>query len=431
MPFLAVSPWQVIFVKPLYFGFFHYGLLMALIIIQVYEDIKNKSLSVHPVFGLFGAFVITAGLSLLLNWHSIDGITLENAIGFKAPHIYNVFTLIYLIFNILTIWVVSKIISSKEKLNNSIEIIATSAVAASLCGIIMLFAVLAGILPDCILVNATRLQGTATEPQVFGNFLLLGLPLIIIKFISNPTLLNTVFLFIAFLAFIMTFSLGAWIGMFFALVFLSWQILKNLKLVHFKNIAGVLIVAALFLAICKLMNPHYFEELRFKKLYFWQLKEDIKYHETTKQYPRNDDKLERFWLAKTAINQFLYRPLIGVGFGNYGFLYNQFIPKDADTKPYIAKPHNSYLEVLAETGIVGFILFISPILIIFFNALKATFAIKKNNIINLTIIGAFIGLATQGFFFGIFVHNYTWIAIGLLFAIGIYNNNKEKYETKK
>ena len=58
---------------------------------------------------------------------------------------------------------------------------------------------------------------------------------------------------------------------------------------------------------------------------------------------------------KAGLNAFLHNPIFGVGFGGWYVyvkkVYSPFISNIPSTA------HNSYVDILAETGIIGFILF--------------------------------------------------------------------------
>jgi O-antigen ligase len=63
---------------------------------------------------------------------------------------------------------------------------------------------------------------------------------------------------------------------------------------------------------------------------------------------------------------FLQHPFIGIGLTNFSYLTSSVV--DWDYTP--AAAHNTYLQVLAENGIVGFILFFAPIVYLFYKNLK-------------------------------------------------------------
>ncbi|HEY6249773.1 MAG TPA: O-antigen ligase family protein, partial [Candidatus Angelobacter sp.] len=62
----------------------------------------------------------------------------------------------------------------------------------------------------------------------------------------------------------------------------------------------------------------------------------------------------RLALWGTAGVMFLQHPVLGVGYGNYRSLYNDYLP---GVTPNQLDAHNIYLQFLAETGIIGFVAF--------------------------------------------------------------------------
>jgi O-antigen ligase len=63
-------------------------------------------------------------------------------------------------------------------------------------------------------------------------------------------------------------------------------------------------------------------------------------------------QVSRLALWGAAAAMFLAHPVLGVGYGNYRSLYNDYIPGAA---PGQLDAHNLYLQFLSETGIVGFL----------------------------------------------------------------------------
>ena len=63
---------------------------------------------------------------------------------------------------------------------------------------------------------------------------------------------------------------------------------------------------------------------------------------------------------------FLQHPIIGVGLNNY----QEYLPSVVDWDHGPAAAHNLYLHILAENGIVGFVLFFGPVFYILFKNLK-------------------------------------------------------------
>lgn len=77
----------------------------------------------------------------------------------------------------------------------------------------------------------------------------------------------------------------------------------------------------------------------------------------------------RLLLAKAAWKMFLEHPLVGVGVGNYYYECRKYAPIHA------GRAHTTYLEIMAELGIIGIFLFLG----ILFNTFKILKKIIKSN----------------------------------------------------
>ena len=131
----------------------------------------------------------------------------------------------------------------------------------------------------------------------------------------------------------------------------------------------------------------------------------------------------QLWL--TALRMFHDNPVTGVGIGNYYTLHDEYLAR----YPYLDRghearqPHNSYVKWLAETGIIGFGLIITVLMLIARNAFtfwRRTRGDPENALIISFICGAgavMIHSATNSLFHlprGIFG---VWIAAGLVLQL--------------
>jgi O-antigen ligase len=66
---------------------------------------------------------------------------------------------------------------------------------------------------------------------------------------------------------------------------------------------------------------------------------------------------------QAGIQMFFDHPFIGVGIGNYPYTYARYAPPGAERTPRYA--HNTYIQILTETGLIGFFVFITGILLNF------------------------------------------------------------------
>ena len=111
-----------------------------------------------------------------------------------------------------------------------------------------------------------------------------------------------------------------------------------------------------------------------------------------------EDIVTRFLLWATALRLFLTSPVFGIGYGNFVELYGSYI-----TVPWIPKGtlgvHNTYLQFLTETGLVGFVAFA---LLIFRAARQAfhqmSFTINRfDRALAFGTMGAILTILVQGF----------------------------------
>jgi O-antigen ligase len=99
-----------------------------------------------------------------------------------------------------------------------------------------------------------------------------------------------------------------------------------------------------------------------------------------------------------SFKMFLKQPLFGIGTGNWFAVYPEYI-RDMYNDENIMNnadlnPHNDYVKILSENGIIGFILFIA---IILFSVYKLIIYSNKN-ILYFPILLSLIGIAVFSFF---------------------------------
>ncbi|MCU1307855.1 MAG: hypothetical protein JWN45_2550, partial [Acidobacteriaceae bacterium] len=109
---------------------------------------------------------------------------------------------------------------------------------------------------------------------------------------------------------------------------------------------GILVAIAVTVALSAPMLATYFERLR-----------DV--DEFT--------ELSRLAIWASAASMFLARPILGVGFGTYSISSLVYVPEPIGGQLHA---HNLYLQLLAETGIVGFLAFFVVVGSIVFRAIK-------------------------------------------------------------
>ena len=83
-----------------------------------------------------------------------------------------------------------------------------------------------------------------------------------------------------------------------------------------------------------------------------------------------------------GLQMFADHPILGVGLGNYPLLYQQYSQRlGIDLRSEIRQAHNLYLEVAAETGLLGLLSFGLLLVVMFWSIWKAHQALAKKGLI--------------------------------------------------
>ncbi|MBD3329444.1 hypothetical protein GF357_03045 [Candidatus Dojkabacteria bacterium] len=105
-------------------------------------------------------------------------------------------------------------------------------------------------------------------------------------------------------------------------------------------------------------------------------------------------------LAKIGLEIFKRFPFLGIGIGSYTFYYQDYF----DVETLGATPHNAYIRVLAELGIVGFMWFSGFVIYFAKKALS-----KRSPLLISLLAGILIGNMFQDFF----MTPWNWFLLGL------------------
>jgi O-antigen ligase len=137
--------------------------------------------------------------------------------------------------------------------------------------------------------------------------------------------------------------------------------------------------------------------------------------------------------AWAMINQ---HPLLGVGLNNFTYLYQRYT-KSLGLAPSAnnRSPHDLYLEVAAESGVVGLVIFLTMIALAIRSILygrKRFIDAGMEDYVNMTTGFA---IAFAGYLFAaLFVHaaypRYFYLLIGIAFALSALNTYEEKKEDR-
>jgi len=138
---------------------------------------------------------------------------------------------------------------------------------------------------------------------------------------------------------------------------------------------------------------------------------------------------------KTATNMFLAKPIFGHGNKMFGYKCGKYeidyILEDNIKNSFgcSTHPHNTYLQLLAENGIIGFLFVFSVFLIVLKFLIKdfKNSSISEANLSNILLIGIFVNLwpiIPTGNFFN------NWLSILYILPISYYLNEKKILKNK-
>ena len=137
-----------------------------------------------------------------------------------------------------------------------------------------------------------------------------------------------------------------------------------------------------------------------------------------------------FSVIAGGFEAFKTAPAFGIGPGNYRYLAPSILMPDAGLRPD-NHPHNYYVQILAETGVVGLTaagVFLGSLI---YNAYKRCQIVSRNPILCplwIVPLALFWPLSTHADFFGQWINVFAWTGIGV--SIGtIYSNVLQNYTT--
>lgn len=270
-----------------------------------------------------------------------------------------------------------------------------------------------------------RYGGPIEEPNLWGQVLVSSLPFVLYHFrqatSSIKKLLYIISILIILLAMIYTGSRGAIV----ALVAIMPLLAVDMKI----KPASIVISLLLFISLLSVLPSNYAQRFQTLNVFFQSSEESA--------MSQDESFVQRQAVMMTGLAMFRANPVFGVGFGNYGLRYWEFATDlglesnatNIDYAPDSRFAHSLYVEILSETGIVGFLaflLFFTTLFIEIYRIRKKfkTYAIQTDwpswaSALSMSIITFLIsGLFLHGIFF-----RYIWILIGLsMAAISIADN---------
>lgn len=252
-----------------------------------------------------------------------------------------------------------------------------------------------------------RIAGPINEPNIWGQVVVSVVPLVIFRIIHSNRLRTKLFsigiLVVLLFEILNSYSRGAYL----ALAIILFLVLLGQRLHPLAWFGGV----AAIVFVIPFLPSSYLE--RFQTLTLLSPTNDNGIYQESSFRGRSSEML-------TGLNMFIKNPLLGVGAGNYPNNYQEYTEElGLELRSGERDPHSLYVQILAETGIVGGITFLGFSILLLANLSRARRSVSYIpsyqdwvpwiSAIQLSVIGYFI---TSIFLHGSYLR-FFWIFVAL------------------
>lgn len=326
------------------------------------------------------------------------------------------FVLAVTAFTALSAWLVTNLVTDKAKLKKIIIIILVSSTLVSIFGLYQFMGDMMG-LPHTItglrqhytkdVLGFTRIQSTALEPLYFANYLLIPLSVIYALFLSRfwqtKRWLMVILILLLGINLFLTISRGGYLALLAAFLVITFLYFRNF-FTWKKIVLFIVIVLVLY----------------YLGVQFLQIGGGALNWETFTQHVSGvfsgPSFVERIDTFEKAYQAFVDNPIFGIGPGSFGPYVATFTHIMPEGGWQIV--NNEFLELLTETGLLGFLSVLVILVIIFVRSIKAIKKTKDNFLkaIIVGLLGAFIGVVVQYQTFSTFYIMHVWFLFGLIIA---------------
>ena len=256
-----------------------------------------------------------------------------------------------------------------------------------------------------------RIHATFPEPLYFADYLFVPFYLAVAYFLYGgikgklSRLWALVASLLMLVGIILTVARGAYIALVVSgLVLVVWQYRRFFQL---KNIIVVLSIFALSAVL--VLGFLTFSEPRAKDAFLAHVQVDDR--------TKGESVVARVQASQRALDAWDHFPILGIGLGGYGpwELQDRGEVHIVDADPIV---NNQYLETLAETGTVGFVVLLLIIITLLWRSIRAWLS-TNDPFLRATLSGLTIGVLAifiQYATFSTIYIIYIWVFIGLLVA---------------
>jgi putative inorganic carbon (hco3(-)) transporter len=260
--------------------------------------------------------------------------------------------------------------------------------------------------------NGYRLSGPVGDPNFFSQVMVVLALLGVERLLHERNLLWKVLAgwcaAASTLTVVFTFSRGTTIALVLSLIIFFW--------IYKLKPAQLIVILVLGIAMLAFAPPTYYQRLLSIADVLPTSNGEINIHKDRAIQGRASENL-------TAWVMFMNRPFMGVGLNNFAYLYQDYT-KTLGLAPSATNrsPHNLYLEVAAEQGVVGLIVFLIMIFLALRSVLYARRRFIASGMEDYANMTTGFAIAFAGYLFAaLFVHaaypRYFYLLIGISFAL--------------
>lgn len=291
--------------------------------------------------------------------------------------------------------------------------------------------------------NGARFSGLFGDEYIIGSYLMKLLPILhfLYLFLSEKknykiTLINTILSTLIYLSILFSGERTSLMHLIIYIFLISFLSKKILKMNFFPILVSILVIFFLFLNNNNLIKRNVFFLTDQINSFVINVKNfSNTKNKSKKNYNKNESSVNLSiynWLFNSAYIGFKEKPIIGYGPNTFRkFCQIHKINYKEQVKRCSTHPHNFYLQLLSETGLVGFFIFL--IFYLYFLKILIFHIFKKNKIMEHSIpliIGIlifFIPFSTSGNFFNNWITYLSFYPIVFLIYLKsinkFFNNN--------
>ena len=271
------------------------------------------------------------------------------------------------------------------------------------------------------------------DHTIYGAVIAMMLPIMFVfafdkSYNAQTRLASLLFFSIIFIGIILSFTRAAWLSIVLSYgVYLIFLLKINWRII----VLGIIVITSILF----IYKDPIAEKIASNKQ---SSSKDISKHLKSVSNIKNDaSNLERINRWKSAIRMFKDKPLVGFGPGTYRFQYAPYQRSYEQTyvstnSGSLGNAHSEYLSPLAETGLIGALIFI-VLIVLTVRTGRSLYINSKSQEIKFLSIGILLGLFT--YYFHGFLNNFLdqdkasapfWSMIAILVALDVYHNQKDE-----